>query len=681
MSRIKKTPLKKERNFYKITTILWFVVAAVLVMWQLPRTAKFKYEFQKAKPWQHETLYAPFDFPIYKSDDVLKAEREQALRDVVPYFSFNIKETADGHSELLSALKKSSVNENEIAVVMAFYDSIQESGIFAHNKAFDNIDSQGEIYVINNKLTTIRRASECKSVSDVNDDVVVWVKKNKFTNPELIEQLILNNLRMNVYFDETLTRQSEYQAVNSVSETVGMIQTNQLIISEGEIISDSKYQILSSLQRKFGHEIGESGGKLIQLGNIVILFLVFAFLFLVIKKIRTEVFNRSKDVITILILMLISIIPSFWIIRGDPQMIYLMPVAITSILVITLFDSRIAVLVQVFTVTIISLAAPNPFEYFFMQLCACFASILCLSERTNRSSYFLTSLVVFATYVVVYLSFTMISDDNLQNVNVTRILLFALNALLTLMALPMIYLFERLFGYVTDMSLLEYSNTNSPLLRKLAQEAPGTFQHSMQVANLCEEVLYAVGGNALLARTGAMYHDIGKIKNPQYFIENQVGEYNPHNDLSNRESAQIIISHVIDGIEMMHDARVPEMIIDFARSHHGTRRTEYFYQMELRDYPNAEVDENDFRYHGPVPFSKETAVLMMVDSVEAASRSIKEPNESNLSNLVDNIIQKQMDDGQFQNVDLTLRDFTTIKKVLKKKLMSIYHVRIAYPEK
>ena len=274
---------------------------------------------------------------------------------------------------------------------------------------------------------------------------------------------------------------------------------------------------------------------------------------------------------------------------------------------------------------------------------------------------------------------TLIFDGGLDNFGWNDVGVFAMNTLFTMLTLPLSYLFERLFGFVTDLTLLELSNTNTPLLRKFASEAPGTFQHVMQVADLCEEALFAIGGNMLLARTGAMYHDVGKLKNPLYFTENQSGKYNLHDDLSYYESSQIIINHVIDGIEICRKYHVPEQIIDFVRTHHGTRRTEYFYQMELKENPGEEINEADFRYHGPIPFSKETAVLMMADSVEAASRSLKDKTEESISKLVDGIIDTQIKDNQFINTDLTFRDITTIKKVFKKKLMNIYHVRIAYP--
>ena len=287
-------------------------------------------------------------------------------------------------------------------------------------------------------------------------------------------------------------------------------------------------------------------------------------------------------------------------------------------------------------------------------------------------------MLLFVVYFLIYVAFTLLSSTT---IDWSVVGMLGLNTLFTMLSLPLIFLFEKMFRLTTSLTLMELNNTNTPLLRRLATTAPGTFQHSIQVANLCDEVLYEIGGDSLLARTGALYHDVGKIQNPMYFTENQHGGYNSHNDISNVESAQIIISHVLDGIELAKKERLPEQVIDFIRTHHGTRRTEYFYIMEKRQHPDEEVDPADFTYHGPIPFSRETAVLMICDSVEAASRSIKEPDENNISNLVDNIIQKQMDDGQFLNVDLTMRDFTTIKKVLKKKLMSIYHVRIAYPER
>ena len=356
-----------------------------------------------------------------------------------------------------------------------------------------------------------------------------------------------------------------------------------------------------------------------------------------------------------------------------------MPLPILAMLMVTFFDAKVAIYIQVLTLIIISLAVPNSFTFFIIQFFVSLVAIFVLSRSTSRSRYFVTYASIFVSYIVLKIGASLIFDGGLENFTWNDVGIFAMNTLFAMLTLPLSFLFERVFGFVTDMTLLELSNTNTPLLRKLASEAPGTFQHVMQVADLCEEALFAIGGNMLLARTGAMYHDVGKVKNPMCFTENQSGKYNIHDDLSYYESSQIIINHVIDGIEICRKYHVPEQIIDFVRTHHGTRRTEYFYQMELKENPETEINEADFRYHGPIPFSKETAVLMMADSVEAASRSLKDKTEESINKLVDGIIDAQIKDNQFINTDLTFRDITTIKKVFKKKLMSIYHVRIAYP--
>ena len=313
-----------------------------------------------------------------------------------------------------------------------------------------------------------------------------------------------------------------------------------------------------------------------------------------------------------------------------------------------------------------------------MQLVVTLVTIFSMSDHLSRRKFFQTAILVFVSYIVVYIAFTMLTASEINWFNVA---LLALNALFTMLAQPVIIAFEKLFGFTTSLTLMELCNTNNPLLRRLSNEAPGTFQHSTQVANLAEEVLIAIGGDSILARTGAMYHDVGKLTNPMYFTENQHGAYSPHDDLSNVESAQIIISHVTDGIELARKAQLPEQIIDFIRTHHGTRQTDFFLGKERKLRPEEEIDLSDFTYHGPEPFSRETAVLMICDSVEAASHSLKEPDELKINTLVDNIINKQIEAGQFKNTDLTLRDFEIIRNVLKKKIQNIYHVRIAYPDK
>ena len=288
--------------------------------------------------------------------------------------------------------------------------------------------------------------------------------------------------------------------------------------------------------------------------------------------------------------------------------------------------------------------------------------------------------MIFVTYSVIYTGMTLIKAGSIEGMNYFYFALFAGSAVLTLFSYPVIFLFEKIFGLITDVTLLDISNTNNKLLRELALKAPGTFQHSMQMANLAEEAVYEIGGNPLLVRTGAMYHDIGKINEPFYFIENQSTGVNPHDELTYEESAGIIIDHVISGVEKAKKFKLPEQIIDFIRTHHGTRKTEYFYTLAKRDNPDEEIDQDIYTYHGPEPFSKETSVLMMADTVEAASRAMKKPDEESISNLVENVINKQIESHQFDNADITLRDIRKIKKIFKKKLLNIYHLRIEYPE-
>jgi putative nucleotidyltransferase with HDIG domain len=324
--------------------------------------------------------------------------------------------------------------------------------------------------------------------------------------------------------------------------------------------------------------------------------------------------------------------------------------------------------------------APNSFEFFYTQFTAGFVAVFSVGQLSKRWHLVRISILVFVTYMLVYFSMLLVQEASFANISSRFILMLAGSSLLILLAFPLIFVYEKLFGLVTQLTLLELSNTNNPLLRDLAEKAPGTFQHSMQVANLASEVLYVIGGDALLARTGSLYHDIGKMKHPLFFVENQPEGYNPHAELSYEESARIIVGHVLTGIEMARKAHLPEQIIDFIRTHHGTRRVEYFYRLERKQNPGMEVNETEFRYHGPVPFSRETAVVMMADSVEAASRSLVSPTEQKINDLVELIVNSMMESDQFSNAPITMKEITTAKKILKKKLLNIHHVRIAYPD-
>ena len=686
MSKINDFFNKIRHNYYVIAKVVAFLVAIALVCWLMPRTGKFKYEYQLSKPWQHETLYAPFDFPIYKDFESLNAETEAARTKVKPIFVFNDDEMTEARNTLFNDFetrwgdKDPAAREQNLNMLFAVYDSIENQGVVAYNSAISNLAPEDEVSIIRNKVMRTARYGDLYTMNEATEAVATMLQHSGHPyDKKLLSELLNGALRQNVFYSADITKAETDKAVDAVSLTYGMVQKDEIIVSEGEVVDAHTYDVLNSLQREYTSRSMSSDDSLrVLLSQIFLVGLVFSLMGLYGNKLHKKVFAELRNIVLLLTLMLMIILPSYVLVRFAPGLIYLMPVCLLAIMVGSFFNLRLAFSTQVFAVMLISLVVPNPFQFIFMQLVATVLTVFSMSNTRAHHRFIQAALFVFVGYLLVYVAFTFLSTSEIDWLDV---LLLLLNALFTLLAQPLILMFERIFGVTTSLSLMELSNTNTPLLRQLAATAPGTFQHSIQVANLCEEVLYEIGGDTLLARTGALYHDIGKVKNPMYFTENQHGAYSPHNDLSNTESAEIIISHVTDGIEMAHKAHVPERIIDFIRTHHGTRRTDYFYFNELKAHPGEEIDPTPFTYHGPAPFSRETAVLMMADSIEAASHSLKDPDEKKISDLVDNIINKQMEAGQFLNTDLTLRDIETCRKVFKKKLMSIYHVRIAYPEK
>ena len=686
MSRIKDFFNRIRHSYYGIGKVMAFLVAIALVWWQMPRTGKFKYEYQLSKPWQHETLYAPFDFPIYKDFETLNAETEAATAHVKPIFVFNDNEMAASRNQLFAGFEAqwdaSSHFDRDLNLDCLYnvFDSIEGRGIVAYDNATANLKPESEVSIVRNKVMRSTRYGDFYSMNGAADAVSNLLDHaGSQYDKKLLSELLNGALRQNVFYNADLTKAEAEKVVSAISLTYGAVQKGETIIEEGQIVDAHTFDVLNSLQREYNSKSLSGDESLrVLLSQLFLVGLIFSLMGLYGNKLHTKVFSQLRNIILLLTLVLLVVIPSYVLVKFAPGLIYMMPVCLLAIMVGSFFNLRLAFSTQVFAVMLISLAVPNPFQFMFMQLVATVVTVFGMSNTRTHHRFIQAALLVFFGYLLVYLAFTFLTTSS---VDWTVVMLLFFNGLFTMLAQPLILLFERIFGLTTSLSLMDLSNTNSPLLRELAATAPGTFQHSIQVANLCEEVLFEIGGDTVLARTGALYHDIGKINNPMYFTENQHGAYSPHNDLTNQESAGIIISHVTDGIELAHKNRIPERIIDFIRTHHGTRRTDYFYINEQKAHPNEEIDPTPFTYHGPAPFSRETAVLMMADSIEAASHSLKDPDEKKISDLVDNIINKQMEAGQFLNTDLTLRDIETCRKVLKKKLMSIYHVRIAYPEK
>jgi hypothetical protein len=435
------------------------------------------------------------------------------------------------------------------------------------------------------------------------------------------------------------------------------------------------------MRQEYLQQLGSSATYyMILLGQFVLISISMIVLFFFLLYFRKEIFFDNVKIALILLVVIMMVFITSLVIKYNVGYLYLVPICIIPLIIRAFFDTRPALYVHIITIIIIGFLVPNSFEFVFLQLIAGIISIISVVQLQRRAQFFISSFMIFMTYSAVYFGLSLIQEGSFMGMDLKVFLLFAGSAILTLFSYPLIYLFEKVFGLITDVTLIELSNTNNKLLRLLSSKAPGTFQHSMQVANLAEEILFEIGGNTLLARTGALYHDIGKMDAPVYFIENQQLGKNPHDKLSPDESAKIIVNHIHRGVELAKKYMLPKQVIDFIVTHQGDRRVEYFYHMKMNSSSAEKIDEKMYSYPGPIPMSRETAVVMMADSVEAASRSIKEPNEESLSNLVENIIGKQIEANQFIDSNITFKEITKIKEILKKKLLNIYHVRIEYPE-
>ncbi len=467
--------------------------------------------------------------------------------------------------------------------------------------------------------------------------------------------------------------------LSKISYTRGTVDEGKLIIAKGEVVEAENLYILNSLKAEYESELfTASNYYYILFGYTVLVALVLIMLFLFLKKYRQEVFENNTKVTFIFFNILFMVFITTMVVKYNKAFLFVVPLCILPLILKTFFDARLGLFVHVLTVLILGFVVPNSFEYIFLQIVAGIVTILTVSELYKRANLFISVGQITLIYIVGYLAFHIIHEGNLDNIAWFILGLFLLNGMITLFVQPLIYVYEKVFGLVSDVSLLELSDTNSKLLKELSNKAPGTFHHSLQVANLAEAAANEIGANAMLVRVGALYHDIGKMLHPTYFTENQITNVNPHDELSPKDSGKIIIDHVIDGIELAKKNNLPDRIIDFIRSHHGTTLVYYFFkkQQEL----DEEVDENMFRYPGPIPFSKETAILMMADSVEAASKSLKNPTFLIIDQFVDKIIAGQMSANQFLNANITFKEIESIKKIFKQKLINIYHLRVEYPE-
>ncbi len=693
---MKKLLLYLQNRQTQLASILLFILSVAFVVYLSPREAKFKYEFQKGKPWLYENLVAPFDFAVVKSPEALEKERKQLKENKTLFLTreegLQNKALQDFEKELKrkwriandSGFFKGKAKPPLSEVLLkskAILSGIYERGIL---KPIENDISRnyGEI------LLTEKGISKGVSLEDfytIKEAAAYARTKLPYSAEERIYNLVIgvviNNLDYNIFFDEGTTNNYLKSQLDNILPTKGLVQRGELVIFKGNLVDDEKFSKLSSLRQAYeGSFSTKASLYYILAGQILLVSILFVVLFLFLYQFRQRIMEDISKLTFILVNVLLMVFMAKVVMDFGVKYIYLAPFPILPIVIRSFFDTRIALFVHMVAMLLIGFLVPNSFEFIFLQFIAGIFAIILVNNLYKRGQLFFTAAKIIAVYCLSYLSMAIIQEGSLKQIELMNFAYFAGNGFLTLISFPLIYLQEKLFGFVSDVSLLELSDTNNPLLRELAQKAPGTFQHSLQVANLAEAAVLSIQGNALLVRTGALYHDIGKMTYPMYFIENQHTGLNPHDELSFEESAQMIINHVKEGIKIAKKNNLPDVLVDFIRTHHGTTTVMYFYRQYIKNFPEEEVDLKKFTYPGPKPFSKETAALMMADSVEAASRSLSKPDHDSIDKLVEGIIDHQMESGQFENAEITLREIKDIKKIFKKMLMNIYHVRIQYPE-
>ncbi len=682
---------KIQHNYYEILKILIFIAAIAVVIWVSPKDSIFKYEFQVGKPWSHGDLIAPFDFAILKTTQQIENEKKEIRDAFVPYFRYDDEIAENGEEQLIKNFNSAwatrpydtlNVDSSRYQkLLMQLYKRFESRGIIQYNPVIEGKDKFFQLRLIQGNVVAETTLGQLYDIRSAIEDTRKSIDKLNVKDSILLRNVISQSLVQNVIYDESKNKAELDELIKNISTTRGLVQKGELIISTGELVTSDKYQTLISLKYDYEKELDTSDSRsFILAGMISLVTLLFLVQYLFIRFYRKRFYDQLKYIVLLIITQILFIAITDIVFIAFPDWAYLIPFALLPIVIAAFLDAGIAIFVYLVTLMLLGFYAPNSFEFFYTQAIVGLIAVYSIHKLNKRSDLFRATLMVFVTYTVVYVSMLLIQEGSFESFSWRTMGYFTGSSMLILLAFPMIFIYEKLFGLITQLTLLELSNTNNSLLRELSVKAPGTFQHSLQVANLASEVLYEIGGDALLARTGALYHDVGKMKNPMYFVENQVAGYNPHDEISYEESAKIIIGHVLGGIEMARKAGLPEQIIDFIRTHHGTRRVEYFYRLERKLNPGMEVDQSEFTYHGPAPFSKETAVVMMADSVEAASRSINDPDEQKINDLVENIFSSLMENGQFLNANITMKEINIAKKVLKKKLLNIHHVRIAYPD-
>ena len=644
-----------------LTKLLLMLVTSALIPLMFPSSGHGNhYDYAQGSIWRNDDLVAPFDFPVQRTPAEIEQQTNKAKAELTLYYHID----PSAHNRATEQLSLLAQNHKEL-------------NLRALRKTIDSIYSIGYIETPSDipdfeHHTLILLDGNIGSEHTVAD----YINTIAITNRLLRDSILVPN----IIYDANRTQLELDSRISQLTTSAGVVKQGQRIVAKGETVSAETARIIASLERENDnlflqnyHPLGRYAGQL------MLCIIAFIALYMFLKNTRHPILDDNRRVTFVMVLVLFMSALTALVSNQSPDLVLIVPLCIVPIMMRVFFDMRVALYVHVTTIIILANMVPNPFEFIFYQLIAGMMSIVAVRNFENRSKFFLVSGVIFLSYALIYTFGVLSQESTLNGITAGRYLVFFFNALLTLLSYPLIYLFERAFGLTTNLTLMELSSTNNPALRELSRNAPGTFQHAMQVANISEDLINEIGGNALLAKVGALYHDIGKVEAPLYFTENQNGGFNPHDELDYRESASIIIQHVRSGLELAKKYHLPPSVQDFIRTHHGTTVTGYFYAKQVNEHPDEPLNIADFQYPGPTPYSRETAVVMIVDSVEAACKSLKDHDSQSINQLVDRIVDSKISQNQLENCNLTFGDITRIRKMLKTKMLSIYHARISYP--
>jgi putative nucleotidyltransferase with HDIG domain len=673
-----------KKKSFSVPVFVYFIVVTLLILFLFPREGKFHYSFVEGRPWQYGLLTAPFDFPVYKTDAEVKSEQDTIARNFQPYFQMDVeianKQTDRFNVDFGNRFVQDGELDYKRYLERALRD-IYETGIVSiADYQFLKDNRCNGLMVFRNNIAEPRQADEIFTIKSAYAKLLDNCPH--YLSPDVLRTFNLNNyLHENMQYDEDTSEKVKQDMFQKISPSSGMVQTGEKIVDRGEIVDANTFNILRSLKlisekqsETVNRQVGFLSGTFVLVGGLMACFFFF-FYFL-----RRKIYENLRDIVFALFMVsLFTVLTEICVSHGFFN-IYIIPYTIIPIVVRTFFDSRTAQMTHLIVILICALMIPLAFEFILLQYIVCLVAIYVLKDLTQRSELIKCAIYILIAYVLVYLGLLLFHDGDLSKMDWNMILYFGINFLFVMFTYPFIYILERLFGYISNVTLVELSDINIPVLRQLSETCPGTFQHSLQVSMLGAAAATKVGANPQLIRTGALYHDLGKMMNPNYFVENKIEGLNPHENLTLEQSARIITSHVPEGVKIAGKHNIPEAIVKFIKTHHGKGKAKYFYNSFKNKYPGVAIDEEAFTYSGSNPDTKETAILMMADSVEAASRSLNDYTEESIRRLVNRIIDSQIADGLLNEAPLTFMNITTIKNIFVERLLSVYHSRISYPE-